>query len=84
LTRIVLSFYPVFFFKSLSEEVTMALFITEACTYCGACEPECPTQAISAGDDVYVINGSSCNECAGDAEGSHCVNVCPSDAIVQG
>lgn len=61
----------------------MALFITEACTYCAACEPECPVSAISAGDEVYVIDPDTCNECA-DLDVQACVSVCPEECIVQG
>ncbi|HPU94112.1 MAG TPA: 4Fe-4S binding protein, partial [Candidatus Saccharicenans sp.] len=38
------------------QEVKMAYKITEDCINCGACEPECPNQAISAGDERYEIN----------------------------
>ena len=34
----------------------MATYITEECINCGACEPECPNEAISEGDDIYVID----------------------------
>ena len=61
----------------------MALYITEACTYCAACEPECPVSAISAGDDVYVIDPNVCNECEG-LDTQACVSVCPEECIVQG
>ena len=61
----------------------MALFITDECTYCGACEPECPTTAIAAGDDVYVINASACTECVGYADAPACSAVCPAECIVQ-
>jgi len=33
----------------------MSYKITDACISCGACEPECPVGAISAGDDKYQI-----------------------------
>ncbi len=46
----------------------MSLQITEACTYCAACEPECPVNAISAGDDIYVIDATTCTECSGYAD----------------
>lgn len=62
----------------------MALKITDDCTYCGACEPECPTSAISAGDDSYVIDAGKCTECAGYADAPSCQTVCPSECIVQG
>ncbi|PWW83374.1 MULTISPECIES: 4Fe-4S binding protein [Prosthecochloris] len=61
----------------------MALYITEECTYCAACEPECPVNAISAGDDIYIIDPNLCNECEGLDEQS-CVAVCPAECIVQG
>ncbi|WP_294344526.1 4Fe-4S binding protein [Prosthecochloris sp.] len=61
----------------------MALYITEECTYCAACEPECPVNAISAGDDIYIIDPNACNECEGLDEQS-CVAVCPAECIVQG
>ncbi len=61
----------------------MALYITEECTYCAACEPECPTQAITAGDDIYIIDPNTCNECEGLDEQA-CVVVCPAECIVQG
>ncbi|NTV99643.1 MAG: 4Fe-4S binding protein, partial [Chlorobiaceae bacterium] len=32
----------------------MAHRILDTCTYCGACEPECPVAAISAGEDLYI------------------------------
>ena len=62
----------------------MALYITEECTYCGACEPDCPTNAISAGSEIYVIDASLCNECEGVDGGAACVAVCPAECIVQG
>jgi ferredoxin len=34
----------------------MALMITEECINCGACETECPNEAISVGESVYEIN----------------------------
>ena len=34
----------------------MSLLINEDCVNCGVCEPECPNEAISEGDDVYVID----------------------------
>lgn len=60
----------------------MALFITEECTSCGACETECPNQAISEGDPVYVINPDLCTECVGFFADPQCVAACPVDCIV--
>ena len=43
----------------------MATRITEDCTSCGACEDECPTNAISLGAEIFVIDPDSCTECVG-------------------
>ncbi len=58
----------------------MAYKISEDCISCGACEPECPNQAISEGETVYVIDPNRCTECVGSHESSKCVEVCPVDA----
>jgi ferredoxin len=55
--------------------------ITEECTYCGACEPECPVTAISPGDSLYVINEDVCVDCVGYHDEPACVAVCPVDCI---
>ena len=60
----------------------MALMITEECINCGACEPECPNQAISAGDERYIIDPAKCTECVGHFDESQCAAVCPVDACV--
>ncbi len=54
----------------------MAYKITEECIACGACEPECPEEAISEGDPIYVIDPSKCTDCAS------CAEVCPVDCCV--
>lgn len=56
----------------------MAYFINEDCISCGACESECPTSAISAGDSIYVIDPETCIDCGA------CADVCPVDAPKQG
>ncbi|STO54732.1 ferredoxin [Canicola haemoglobinophilus] len=43
----------------------MALFITDKCTNCDMCLPECPNDAISVGDEIYVIDPNLCTECVG-------------------
>jgi ferredoxin len=55
----------------------MATHITQDCINCGACEPECPNQAISEGDEVYVINPDLCTECVGFYDHEACQAVCP-------
>jgi ferredoxin len=60
----------------------MALKITEECINCAACEPECPNDAITMGDEIYEIDPEKCTECVGHFDESQCVSVCPVDACV--
>jgi len=60
----------------------MAYIITEECINCAACEPECPNEAISAGDEVYHIDPDKCTECVGHFDESQCAAVCPVDCCV--
>jgi ferredoxin len=60
----------------------MAYMITEECINCAACEPECPNEAISAGDEIYEINPDKCTECVGHFDESQCAAVCPVDCCV--
>ncbi len=60
----------------------MALIINDECTSCGICIDECPNEAISEGDTIYVINPDLCTECIGFYDEPQCVEVCPVDAIV--
>jgi len=55
----------------------MAHVINDECISCGSCEPECPVEAISAGEDKYVIDPDKCTDCGS------CVDVCPVEAISQ-
>ncbi len=59
----------------------MSLLITEACTNCDMCEPECPNQAIYMGEKVYEINPDLCTECVGFYEEPTCIRVCPINCI---
>ncbi|MEE8483988.1 MAG: YfhL family 4Fe-4S dicluster ferredoxin [Nitrospinota bacterium] len=61
----------------------MALLINDECVNCGVCEPECPNNAISEGDDIYVIDPAKCTECVGHFDEPQCVEVCPVDCIVK-
>ena len=56
----------------------MAYKITEDCVSCGTCADECPVEAISEGDDKYVIDAEKCTDCGS------CAEVCPTEAIVEG
>ena len=58
----------------------MAFHITDDCISCAACEPECPNQAISEGEIIYIIDPDKCTECIGSYEFSRCAEVCPVDA----
>jgi len=60
----------------------MAYKITEECINCGACEPECPNQAITAGDEIYIIDPAKCTECVGHFDASQCAAVCPVDCCI--
>ena len=53
----------------------MAHVISDECISCGACEPECPVDAISQGDGKFEIDAALCTDCGA------CVAVCPVDAI---
>lgn len=59
----------------------MALKITGECINCDVCEPECPNEAISMGEDFYVIDPNLCTECTGHHDTPQCVEVCPVDCI---
>jgi ferredoxin len=59
----------------------MALRITDQCINCDVCAPECPNQAISPGDDYYVIDPNRCTECVGHFERPRCVELCPVECI---
>ncbi len=55
----------------------MAVYITEECINCDACVPECPNEAITEGDDIYIIDADKCTECVGFHETFACQEVCP-------
>jgi ferredoxin len=40
-------------FAKLNKENTMAIIITDECINCGACEPECPNNAIYEASDEW-------------------------------
>ena len=61
----------------------MAYMITDECIACDACLPECPNDAISEGDPIYVINPDLCTECEGFHDEPQCVAVCPVDCCVK-
>ncbi len=60
----------------------MALLITDDCTNCDACPSECPNDAITMGDVIYVIDAFKCTECVGAEDEPQCMLVCPADCII--
>ena len=60
----------------------MAFKITEDCISCGACEPECPNQAITEGETIYIVNPDKCTECVGSHDTQQCAEICPVDACL--
>ncbi len=60
----------------------MALLINDECINCAACVDECPNEAISEGDEIYVINPDLCTECVGFYDEPQCADVCPVEACV--
>ena len=53
----------------------MAFEITDKCTACGKCAESCPVEAISKGEERYVIDEEKCVECG------VCAGECPVEAI---
>ena len=60
----------------------MSVYITNQCINCGACVPDCPTEAISEGDAIYVIDPELCAECYGHYDHHACQAVCPVDCCL--
>jgi ferredoxin len=59
----------------------MALKITDECINCDVCEPACPNQAISMGDEIYEIDPDRCTECVGHFDEPQCQVLCPVSCI---
>lgn len=55
----------------------MAYVISDECTECGTCVPECPVEAIKEGSP-YTIDADTCTDCGA------CEAVCPVEAISAG
>ena len=61
----------------------MAFMINDECISCGACEAECPTNAISEGEEQFVIDVEKCVQCMDFFDEEQCATVCPTDACVE-
>lgn len=61
----------------------MSLLINDSCINCDACITECPNEAITQGDEIYIIDPARCTECVGAHDEPQCVLVCPVDCIVK-
>ena len=59
----------------------MSVVINAQCITCGACEWECPNEAISPGAARPVVDEELCTECYGFFGESQCIVVCPASAI---
>ena len=56
----------------------MTYTITDDCIQCGACEAECPENAISVNaDGNYIIDAALCQDCGS------CADVCPTNAALK-
>ena len=49
----------------------------DTCIICGACESECPSEAISEVNDKREINADACVGCGA------CASACPVEAIAE-
>ncbi len=60
----------------------MAYMITDLCIMCGLCAAECQNEAITEGEESFVIDPDRCTECVGAAPSPKCVDECTTGAIV--
>ena len=60
----------------------MAMVILDSCINCGKCEPDCPNDAITQGDGIYLVNPDLCTECVGHADEPTCAQLCPVDGTI--
>ena len=66
------------FFYIINGGYIMAYVITDSCVKCGSCAEQCPVEAISEGEDKYVIDPDVCVSCGS------CAEQCPAEAIEEG
>jgi len=56
--------------------------ISDECIMCGLCVAECQNEAITEGEERFVIDPDRCTECVGAEDEPQCKLVCPADCIV--
>lgn len=52
-----------------------------SCTACGACEQDCPNDAIYEKSGLFAIKVDKCSECIGHYDDPQCIAACPADCI---
>lgn len=60
----------------------VAYTITDECNLCDKCVDPCPNDAITEGDDIYIIDPNKCTECVGHFDTPQCADVCPVDSCI--
>ena len=65
-------------YTTYKRGMPMAYKVTDACVNCGACDAECPVEAISEKNGARWIDPAKCTDCGS------CASVCPTEAIVAG
>ena len=55
----------------------LAYKITDECIKCGACAEDCPVEAITEGEETYIIDPELCIDCGA------CADICPVGAPVE-
>ena len=76
----------------------MPIKIIDDCISCGACQAECPNEAIYEGgvdwelkgethpalcDDHFYVATDKCTECVGFFDEPQCMTVCPTESTVK-
>jgi ferredoxin len=60
----------------------MAYFITDLCVNCFACMDVCPNEAITEGQQVFVIDAKRCTGCEGAYAAPQCASICPVEGAI--
>jgi len=60
----------------------MAFEIVAPCVNCYACEPLCPSAAISQAKPHFLIDAAKCTECNGEYADPQCASICPVEGAI--